>query len=452
MLSETGLKYSEHFFISDATYEDKNNNQVKLVYSGRSGKLVFLSIEQYAFISQKQVPPPESDLYKKLLQAEILVDSAQSDLASIIARNNQARTHLSTLYFVILPSTFCNMGCTYCGQTHKKGGLNDQLAEKIIKRISSAVQKSQPKSLHIGWFGGEPLVGYSRMLTLSDALVAIAKGAGIKYGAKIVTNGSLLTFEKLLELHERCKINEFNITLDGPQKLHDARRILKKGGESFAKIISLVQRALKDERLKRVNFVFRTNIDKDNQAYIEEYLQYMHDAGFAHENVSYDLKPVYPWSNDVSAVEIERKKFAAFEVDLMIKTLELGMKLGYLQRATEVTCAALDPYAEIISSTGKLFSCTEHPLVTAHETNDFIGTLDDEWTGQRPKGRFDDFNLKVLAGEMPCSSCKLLGVCGGSCPKQWEQGYIACPSLKYNLQDRLNITAVKMGYRVVINE
>jgi uncharacterized protein len=36
-----------------------------------------------------------------------------------------------------------------------------------------------------------------------------------------------------------------------------------------------------------------------------------------------------------------------------------------------------------------------------------------------------------------CKSCKFLPVCGGACPKSWYEGNPACPSFKFNIDERL---------------
>jgi uncharacterized protein len=41
----------------------------------------------------------------------------------------------------------------------------------------------------------------------------------------------------------------------------------------------------------------------------------------------------------------------------------------------------------------------------------------------------------------------MLPVCGGSCPKLWREGYVPCPSFKYNWEDRLDIAARRLGYQ-----
>jgi uncharacterized protein len=87
------------------------------------------------------------------------------------------------------------------------------------------------------------------------------------------------------------------------------------------------------------------------------------------------------------------------------------------------------PYAETIGANGKVFSCTEHPLVPKHEAKDTVGNLIDSPTEHRLEGRFDKFNAKDIS-KLPCSSCLFIGLCGGACPKHWEENHPPCPSFK----------------------
>ena len=43
----------------------------------------------------------------------------------------------------------------------------------------------------------------------------------------------------------------------------------------------------------------------------------------------------------------------------------------------------------------------------------------------------------VLCGVHSGDECQLLPVCGGGCLKAWYEGISPCPSLKFNLRERL---------------
>jgi len=56
-------------------------------------------------------------------------------------------------------------------------------------------------------------------------------------------------------------------------------------------------------------------------------------------------------------------------------------------------CPAVTRSAEVISSSGAIFSCTEHPLVPEHEQGDVLELVEHaDHDRQRPAGRYDDWH------------------------------------------------------------
>ncbi|MBM4091288.1 MAG: SPASM domain-containing protein [Planctomycetes bacterium] len=55
----------------------------------------------------------------------------------------------------------------------------------------------------------------------------------------------------------------------------------------------------------------------------------------------------------------------------------------------------------------------------------------------RSRCHFRDFSQRIRRGQYPCHACPVLPVCGGMCPKKWADGESPCPSVRYNLKERL---------------
>jgi uncharacterized protein len=295
----------------------------------------------------------------------------------------------------------------------------------------------------VSWYGAEPMVGWPVLQELSERFVRAADGAGVDYVGKIVTNGSLLTLDKIMKLRHECRVTQFDITLDGPARIHDTHRPLKNGSKSFDHIVNTLHQALSSGDLDDVCLVLRTNIDVNNIEWVEEYLAEMAGRGFADERVVFNLAPVYSWGNDVSDVELDRREYALNEVRWMHRMTELGLRFEALpNEPIGALCAAVTRATEIHSSTGNMFSCSEYPLVPAHEAAGGIGRTEDiPLESLRPVGPFDDWHDAVEAGETPCQKCVFLAVCGGGCPKQWREGNVPCPPFKFSVQERFDLIA-----------
>ena len=99
---------------------------------------------------------------------------------------------------------------------------------------------------------------------------------------------------------------------------------------------------------------------------------------------------------------------------------------------------AVSPNAELVDAYGNIFNCTEVSYVPSYgNPNEYaIENL----SGKKMPGtreRLGNFNHQVSQGNYSCSTCKMLPVCGGSCPKSWSENIEPCPSAKSNIEDRL---------------
>lgn len=83
------------------------------------------------------------------------------------------------------------------------------------------------------WFGGEPLLRFAQLRRLSERFLALDFR---RYSASLITNGYLLDADKAALLDELA-IREVQITLDGPEEVHDRRRTLVSGGGTFRRIL-----------------------------------------------------------------------------------------------------------------------------------------------------------------------------------------------------------------------
>lgn len=442
-------KVSRYLVVSEHAYEIGGADRVRLVLSGRTGALVAVPPELADALLRGQAPPPDDPRAGALRDAEVLVPADEDELAALVRRNLRAAEDTSRVSFTILPSSHCNMGCDYCGQQHSKGGMDGEAERAAVARVSAAMARPTTRSVHVTWFGGEPMAGYPSLLRMSDAMVRAAEERGVRYDASIVTNGSLLTLERIEALHQRAKVTSLDVTLDGPPEVHDRRRLIR-GRQSFHHITETLLAALASPALAGLRVRIRTNIDVRNAEAVPAYLEEMKRLGFDRPRVHFDLHEIYSWSNDVSAIEVEKENFAAWKVAWLLQMVRLGLRFTALPVAKrEVVCVAVQDSNEVISATGSIFSCTEHPLVPEHEQRDALGSLADPPDRPRRRGSLPLFTERVARGEFPCHSCHIFGICGGACPKHWIDGHPPCPDHKYNMQARLDIAAHQRGWSIV---
>ncbi|MRG97264.1 radical SAM/SPASM domain-containing protein [Polyangium spumosum] len=443
-------KVSHYLTVSDHAYSPPGSGSSRLVLSGRTGKLLFVPDEVGRDLRARVVPARNEALLDELRAAEIVVPAEQDELEALVARNARATESPSAATFTLLPSSYCNMGCDYCGQTHQRGGLGEEGERATIARIIAAMERPGLRSIRVNWFGAEPMTGYKSILRISDAVVPAAEARSVEYASYMATNGTLLSIERLRALHTRARLRALDVTLDGPAATHDRHRPLLNGRASFRVITGILRAALDEPDLAGLAWRLRTNIDNRNAEFVGAYLDEMKRLGFDHPNVSFDLQAVYSWSNDVSAIELEKELFADLKVSWMVQMLRLGLRFPVVPaKPRPVTCVAMRTTDEVISSSGSLFACTEHPLVPRHEREDVLGRLDAPPAQQRRRGSLALFTEHVREKRFPCHQCAIFGICGGACPKHWYEGHPACPDHKYNMQARLDIHAHLHGMRIL---
>jgi len=170
------------------------------------------------------------------------------------------------LQFVVFPTYSCNLACTYCFESSKLRSRPEIMTSQQVADLFAAAERissEQPdKRCQIVLFGGEPLLPSTE--TVVGEILSLAAEKSLP--AYVVTNGvHLCKFEPLIRQHLNT-LRGAQITLDGPQRVHDARRKHADGRGSFAQIVQGVDLCLK----LGVEVKLRVNLDAHNLGSLEE--------------------------------------------------------------------------------------------------------------------------------------------------------------------------------------
>lgn len=444
-------KVTQYKVVSRNTYRSPTGDPVRLVYATRVSKVVPLAAATAADLDAGRVPQLPAERLDGLRRYQLLVPADEEELITVTDRFTANAGDLGRRHIVLFPTAYCNMGCTYCGQTHRRQPLRGNHRDAVRRRTLAVLEHPRTHSVRLDWFGGEPLMGYATLRELARAFLPVVDRRGLGWSSVIVTNGALLDHRKIKVLATEARVTHAEITVDGPAEIHDRHRPLKSGGTSFWNIVRAIGQALDDETTAGMTFGIRTNVDVHNEDSIEPLLRLLADHGFAHPRVRFGIKPVHSWGNDVSALELNKQHFADREAHWLGLMRDLGLNFEVLPpEPTPVVCPAVTRADEFIAPDGNVFSCSEQPLVD-HLAHTAVGAVTEPWaaTAQaRPEGAFDDWHADVATGARGCSTCPLYPTCGGACPKLWREGHWPCPSFKFNIQARLDLVAAMNGFRV----
>jgi uncharacterized protein len=422
--------------------EEINEKKDRIVFSTRSCKSMLISAGCYLKLKSEDLQELPVELLSKLYNNRILVNKAENELQTIINENKYAiEEDKDLLYEVIQPSANCQLGCYYCGQNHEKKNLDNGIAEKITQRIKKKLLIGGQKRLLMGWFGGEPLLALQGIRSMSEELILFCAERNIAYSAKIVTNGMSLKPSIFKDLVLNRKVEQIEITLDGTAHFHDAHRYTKEGGRSFDIIFqNLLQvLALKEKEELACELSIRCNVDKKNVTGVSALLHLLAEHNLQNK-ISFYTANIYSWGgNDAHKQSYSKEEFAFLEISWKKEMISLGFSSAFeLPKRKKVTCMVVSKSSEMYDAYGNVFNCTETSYADVYkDTAYLLGNVGskEKITSERHLSGWNDFVLNTP--EQLCNNCRMLPVCGGACPKSWEEGHEPCPTNKFNLPQKL---------------
>lgn len=444
-------KFTHYAAASQAFFDPRDGREKRVVLASRTGRVIALDVEVYNALRGDLVPTLRPGITQQLEDAGLLVDADEDELSAILSENAQAAEDYGILYQVVQPTATCQFGCDYCGQHFRPHQLTSENQELLVASLQKRLELGRFSALEVGWFGGEPLLGLTTMRQLSPRFTSLADRFSARYWSRIVTNGFALTPKVARELVDEHVVRSIEITLDGISEYHDGRRVTRAGNPTFDRIYEQLG-ALVDNHGSQVNVTLRCNVDSRNHAGItpllkklavDQILPRLHKVYFA---------PVHSWGNDADAQSASLEQFADWEIQWFLELMTLGYNPGLIPGRVNITCMVQKPEAELVDAYGQLFNCTEVSYVPTYERPITAGAGSDvrathrnvfsigdlRNTIPRPNQKpFTSFPSDVGRGVYPCSKCVMLPVCGGGCPKLWEDGKIPCPSSKSNIPQRL---------------
>ncbi len=135
------------------------------------------------------------------------------------------------LWLIVNPTERCNLRCVYCYETFALGKMPQTVVSGLLNLVRRRAEKGL-KTFRLEFFGGEPLVAWDVVETLSRGLFDICRANGTQMFGSMTTNGALLTRARLDRLND-CAVRSFQVTLDGPKAAHDRRRVTRRREGSF---------------------------------------------------------------------------------------------------------------------------------------------------------------------------------------------------------------------------
>jgi uncharacterized protein len=384
----------------------------RFCYNALSNRLIELDEIHYGLLETLQSGHDPSGLQENgflgLLREKRVLFEAGEEENLLLTRQHLRQAYCfdsSKLKLTICPTLRCNFRCQYCYEASQRDGrfMSKQTQERLIDWIK---EHSNIRSLFVAWYGGEPLLAFDTICTLTKRFLDL----GLAYDkCAMVTNGYLLDGEKISRLND-LNIDSIQITLDGPPEVHDTRRVLVGGGPTFTRILENITALMDSDYSGECEI--RVNVDKSN---LESFLGLRSEllARFKGKKLV-----VYPGRVDVLGNQsydrgccLDTGEWATFNLELARRH---GMRpTGGLHPVGKLdgACVAGMHEAFVLGPEGELYKCWNDVGQPAME----VGNIHSRDTITNPVLR-----AQYATGVDPfldpeCRSCAVLPICGGGC-------------------------------------
>lgn len=321
------------------------------------------------------------------------------------------------LELTILPTDGCNFDCVYCYQSEPYHIMKEAQIEGLYKYLEKNLKSFD--SFVVDWFGGEPLLVKDVVMRVNREMKEIARQNNVSYIGRMTTNGSLLdleTFEALVNNH----VLYYQITIDGPEQIHNKQRPLKNGGNSFSAIIENLKRIRDCCKSNLFNITIRINITREILESMDDFLTMYKEEFNEDSRFTLSFEPVQDWGGkkvqDVKGSLVMDFKDYFDKMDEAMKD-GINLSVGFAKNKDAWICVACKSNGYVLNYNGELLKCT----MGIYDENEQV--RDSNRVGFISESGKMVVDEKKIAAWMrdnkteKCLECRYYPLCGGiECP------------------------------------
>lgn len=357
----------------------------------------------------------KEDIKRALLQYGIIIPDDTDEKAILRFRSQMAKYSADYISVLLLPTYSCNLSCHYCPNPAQPVYMDEKTTQSVIQFLTALIQ-SENLGILLKLYGGEPLLNVDCCLSLCKALSSFCQSRNVPFLAAAMTNGTLLTREKVEPLLEY--LGAIHVTFDGSQQYHDKVRHTADGKGTYEDIMASL--VLARDRNMRISV--RVNITPENLSSVEELLYDLKKRKFdEYEGFDIYFGPVIPldecryYEDDASLRKVKEKTYALVPALRQVvknakwkgKTRDIISDLRSVSKPEQ--CQYAKAYNYVIGPRGNFYTC---PAFVGNE--DYcIGTIA-HGTAEFYPLYYDIHTRDVM--HIECAECEYMPVCGGGCP------------------------------------
>jgi len=350
-----------------------------------------------------------SSLFTQLVNQKHMVPDELDELSLVETRKRAGIRDQNTLEVIILPTLDCNFSCVYCYEDHRPSRMRPEAVGALKAWLSSTIPNYKVVMLY--WFGGEPLLQFDTVLSVSRHVKTVAERFGKLAVLHVTTNGYLLTRTRAKELAE-SGIRDYQITLDGPANAHNRLRVLRDGGGTFDRVFRNVCTLASVN--SAVKITLRINVNHTNIDFIPELLQSFPPALRPQLRIAFE--PIFGDSRQSALCNISQsvlsEKLSGYSEQAASLGYDVIFGLSAIHPGKLVYCYAERESQFIFNFNGDVFKCT----VCNFDSSQCVGHLQPDGSLKLNEDHWKKWVRDDLFGPR-CRSCVYLPLCMGGCRK-----------------------------------
>ncbi len=372
-------------------------------------------------------------LYQKQL---LLSPERESHFRGEISKSLESYRKNRGLNFYISPHFDCPMGCQYCFQQNVKEcteHLEIKDIDNIMRFIAEESGKQGIDKVIVVLFGGEPLL--PQAFDFNEHLLKATQGRN--YTIRIVTSGTTVT-DRYFELLTRFKsiISDIDITIDGPEDIHNKLRPLRSGARSYEIVRDSITMLLEND----FPVSAKINIGTDNIGHLGTLFETFSALGW----IKYSrFRIVTNFVRNYGGLEVHEQRLADVSA-IMNLTAILNQQPPEIRAKIEVDGVKLLSYIAHSFLSRSLFSGKPRPVFCNPDskTTYSIGPDCRIYSCNWMVGKEEFSSGSVVTGKKessaetvtPCEECLISTLCGGGCLIERNRSHYFDTCYKENLQ------------------
>lgn len=175
---EAGWRLSRYNLMADIPGTDRT--AVANLY--KANCVVFRPEELY-LLSEAENLPENHPILGLFRMHGLIVDFDERE--ALAKMGQEGKTENSHVTITVCTTMKCNFDCPYCFENHSGMDMPEEVQDDVAALAERMLRHFGAESLHIVWFGGEPLMNPQVIWNLTPRLRNLAERYGAKYSASI---------------------------------------------------------------------------------------------------------------------------------------------------------------------------------------------------------------------------------------------------------------------------